>query len=68
MLLGNLLVGRKGEGVFAINYDVKGPVREPVVTVNPLTALAPGFLRNFFSIFRGVNEPAPDPNVPPGTL
>ena len=66
--LGNLLVGRKGEGVFAINYDVKGPVREPVVTVNPLTALAPGFLRNFFSIFRGVNEPAPDPNVPPDTL
>lgn len=67
-ILGNLLVGRKGEGVFAINYDVKGPVREPIVTVNPLTALAPGFLRNFFSIFRGINEPAPEPTVPPDTL
>lgn len=67
-LLGNLLVGRKGEGIFALNYDVKGPVREPVVTVNPLTALAPGFLRNFFSIFRGIDEPAPDPNVQPDTL
>lgn len=67
-LLGNLLTGRKGEGVFAINYDVKGPVREPIVTVNPLTALAPGFLRNFFSIFRGIDQPAPEPTVPPGTL
>ena len=66
--LGTLLVGRKGEGVFAINYDIKGPVREPLVTVNPLTALAPGFLRNFFSIFRGIDEPAPDPNLQPDTL
>ena len=64
-LIGSLLVGREGEGVFAINYDIKGPVDEPVITVNPLTALAPGFLRNFFSIFRGAEGPTPSNEAEP---
>lgn len=45
-LLGNLFVGREGEGIFAITYAVNGPLSEPTVTVNPLSALAPGFLRS----------------------
>ena len=53
-LLGNLFVGRKGEGIFAITYAVDGPLSEPTVTVNPLSALAPGFLR---SIVSGVAKP-----------
>ena len=28
-----------------------GPMEEPVVMVNPLSALTPGFLRNVFGIF-----------------
>ena len=48
-LLGNLFVGREGEGVFAINYAVDGLIGEPTVTVNPLSALAPGFLRSIVS-------------------
>ena len=48
-LLGNIFVGRKGEGVFAITYSARGPVAEPTVTVNPLSALAPGFLRSIVS-------------------
>ncbi|MSP68216.1 MAG: DUF3971 domain-containing protein [Alphaproteobacteria bacterium] len=48
-LLGNLLVGGgKGSGVFAITYKVTGPVSEPTIVVNPLSVLAPGFLRNLF--------------------
>ncbi|MDP6270916.1 MAG: AsmA-like C-terminal domain-containing protein [Alphaproteobacteria bacterium] len=48
-LLGTLLVGRQGEGVFAATFSVKGPASGPRVTVNPLSALAPGFLRGIVS-------------------
>ena len=64
-LIGTLLVGREGEGVFALTYGISGPVEEPVITVNPLSALAPGFLRNFFGIFTGGAPPdSDDPNRP----
>ena len=46
-ILGTLLVGKEGEGVFALSYRVRGPIENPRVRVNPLAALAPGFLRNF---------------------
>ncbi len=48
-LLGPLLTGGEGEGVFAATYKATGPVSEPEVSVNSLAALAPGFLRNLFS-------------------
>ena len=44
-ILGPLLTGGKNEGVFAANYVVKGQLEDPRVSVNPLSALAPGFLR-----------------------
>jgi hypothetical protein len=50
-LIGTLLVGRPGEGIIALNYQVRGTLDDPVISVNPLSALAPGFLRNFFAIF-----------------
>ncbi len=48
-LLGPLLTGGKGEGVFAATYRMTGPIGEPEVSVNTLAALAPGFLRSLFS-------------------
>jgi hypothetical protein len=50
-IIGEVLVGGEGEGIFAATYTVRGPLDEPVMTVNPLAALAPGFLRNLFSVF-----------------
>ncbi|MBY0422532.1 MAG: hypothetical protein K2Q06_09520, partial [Parvularculaceae bacterium] len=47
-VIGPVLVGRKGEGVVALSYDVKGRSDAPVVTVDPLSALAPGILRRLF--------------------
>jgi hypothetical protein len=47
-VIGDLFVNRKGEGLLALSYDVDGPVSEPRVTVNPLSALAPGVLRRMF--------------------
>lgn len=50
-LLGDILVGGEGQGVFAARYSVKGTGKEPDVGVNPLSILTPGFLRNLFDIF-----------------
>jgi uncharacterized protein YhdP len=48
-VVGTLLTGGKDEGLFAATYRVTGPLDKPEVSVNPLSALAPGFLRNLFS-------------------
>jgi hypothetical protein len=45
-IIGKLLTGGKNEGIFAAKYVVKGRLENPRVSVNPLSALAPGFLRN----------------------
>jgi hypothetical protein len=47
-LIGDLFVNRKGEGLLALSYEVEGEPAEPRVTVNPLSALAPGVLRRMF--------------------
>ena len=52
-LLGRLFSPEAGGGVFAATYRVQGPLDEPTVTVNPLAALTPGFLRGLFGIFDG---------------
>lgn len=48
-LLGNLLGGETG--LIAATYTMKGPTSDPTVMVNPLSVLAPGFLRNI--LFEG---------------
>ena len=55
-LIGDLLVGGEGEGIFAATYSVTGTTAEPKIVVNPLSVLAPGFLRNLFLIFDGEGE------------
>ncbi|MEX0695246.1 MAG: AsmA-like C-terminal domain-containing protein [Rhodospirillales bacterium] len=66
-LLGNILTGNEdGGGVFAANFSISGPVEDPKTTVNPLSALTPGILRNLFGAFRA-DEPTPllGPAQPP---
>ncbi|MGH6976238.1 MAG: DUF3971 domain-containing protein, partial [Stellaceae bacterium] len=60
-LIGSLLVGGEGQGIFGANFRVAGPFSNPQIAVNPLSALAPGFLRNLF-LFKAWN---PAPNAPP---
>jgi len=72
-LLGNILVGPKGSGVFAATYTAKGKIEDPQVSVNPLAALAPGILRSFMDILGGSgsgNPPqqAPEQIPPPSDL
>jgi len=58
-LLGNLpLVGRlfspeRGGGVFAATFRAQGPPEDAEVSVNPLAALTPGFLRGIFGLAEG---------------
>jgi hypothetical protein len=49
-LLGPLLIGGEGEGVLAVTYSIDGSISDPEVSVNPLSALTPGFLRGLFGL------------------
>ena len=62
-VLGPILLGGKGEGIFGANFKIAGPVSDPKIAVNPLSALAPGVLRKFFLF--DAPKPAPMPAPPP---
>jgi hypothetical protein len=47
-VVGNLLLGGEGQGIFAANFHIYGRREDPQVSVNPLSTLAPGVLRNLF--------------------
>ncbi len=47
-LFGPILGGGEHEGLFGISYKITGPAASPVLSVNPLSAMAPGFLRKIF--------------------
>ena len=49
-LLGRIFSPEAGGGVFAATWRVQGPTAAPEVTINPLAALTPGFLRGLFGI------------------
>jgi len=56
-LFGSLLLGGEGQGLFAANYRATGSAADPQVSVNPLSALTPGFLRRLFQPNFGVPPP-----------
>jgi hypothetical protein len=47
-LLGDVLVSKKGEGVFGVTYSATGNADQPKIDVNPLSVLTPGILRRIF--------------------
>ncbi|HXP12104.1 MAG TPA: hypothetical protein VN795_00455, partial [Stellaceae bacterium] len=61
-VLGNLLLGGEGQGIFAANFRIAGPISDPQVSVNPLSAVAPGVLRKLF-LFKAWN-PSSAPKAP----
>ncbi len=50
-ILGRLFSPEDGGGLFAARYTVRGSLDDPAVSVNPLSALTPGFLRGLFGLF-----------------
>jgi hypothetical protein len=57
-LIGPILGGGSNEGLFAVNFRVAGRASAPTLTVNPLSAIAPGIFRKLFGAGSG------DPNAP----
>jgi hypothetical protein len=57
-LIGDLIVGRKGEGIIGVDYSITGSSSNPKISVNPLSMLAPGFLKRIFDI----GDPKPPKN------
>jgi hypothetical protein len=54
-VVGSLFTAEEGGGIFAMNYSIRGPTKDPAIGVNPLSVVTPGFLRRMFDVF----EPPP---------
>jgi hypothetical protein len=50
-LVGKLFSPEAGGGVFAARFALKGSMDDPSVSINPISALTPGFLREIFGVF-----------------
>ncbi len=48
-LIGAIIQGGEGEGLFAATYAVSGNLSDPKIKVNEWSALAPGFIRDLFT-------------------
>jgi hypothetical protein len=53
-IIGWILTGGEGRGLFAINYTVRGPIDHPKGDVDGATAITPGFLRRMMEGTCGV--------------
>ncbi|GGF65582.1 hypothetical protein GCM10007301_26670 [Azorhizobium oxalatiphilum] len=54
-ILGAFLGGGPNEGLVGVTFEVSGPMSGPTLRINPLSAVAPGFLRKMFE-FRGATS------------
>jgi hypothetical protein len=52
-LFGLFLGGGSNEGLFGVTYEVVGSPGQPVLRVNPISAMAPGVLRKIFEFNTG---------------
>jgi hypothetical protein len=55
-LVGVLLSGGQNDGVFGLSYRVHGSMSAPTLTVNPLSAIAPGILRRMLGAIDGTTS------------
>ncbi len=58
-VLGQILSGPRGEGIFGITFAITGAMANPQVIVNPLSLVAPGIFREVFQMTN------PSPKVQP---
>jgi hypothetical protein len=63
-VLGDIFIG---EGMFAVTYGAEGSIDDPKISVNPLSAIAPGFIKGMFDYSTGDEEPPPIQALPPTT-
>ena len=49
-VFGAVLGGKSNEGLLAITFAISGIASSPTLTINPLSVVTPGFLRNIFNV------------------
>ncbi len=54
-VFGAFLGGKSNEGLLAITFRVSGLANSPTLSINPLSAITPGFLRNIFGVLDNPN-------------
>lgn len=63
-IVGAVLGGSNNEGVLGVTFRATGSFKAPQLQVNPLSAVAPGFLRKFFEFGRAENIAPQRPDAP----
>jgi hypothetical protein len=58
--------GSQYGGLFAVNFRIAGAASAPTMTINPLSAIAPGILRRFVDPLGGAPAQQPIQPSPPG--
>ncbi|WP_395698049.1 AsmA-like C-terminal region-containing protein [Methylocella sp.] len=56
-VVGAILGGSANEGLIGVNYRLEGRISQPSLSINPLSAIAPGIFRQIF----GVGDHTPPP-------
>lgn len=51
-ILGPVLGGGRNEGLLGMTFRLAGPAKDPALSINPVSMLAPGFLRRLFDFSR----------------
>lgn len=62
-VFGPILGGGTHEGLFGINFRLSGSTDAPNLTVDPLSALAPGFLRKIFGAITDATQEGASPTL-----
>ncbi|MDX7950044.1 DUF3971 domain-containing protein [Lichenihabitans sp. Uapishka_5] len=62
-VFGPILGGGSHEGLFGINFKLNGSTDAPNLTVDPLSALAPGFLRKIFGAITDATQESAAPTL-----
>jgi hypothetical protein len=62
-LLGPLLTGGKDGGLFAVSYQLSGPLDDLKTDVNMMSAMTPGALRDLFTANPDTAQPPPSPEM-----
>jgi hypothetical protein len=51
-ILGQILTGKSGDGVFGVSFKIKGKDNNFETTINPVRTITPRFVQRFVDIFR----------------
>jgi len=54
-IVGKIITGKQGDGVFGASFKIKGQPNSLKTTVNPIRTLTPRFIQRFFDLLKDTN-------------